>query len=252
VRKLTLILAVLLVTSLVAHAQEVPTQEQKEDQVKEWVKLAKKWRHWAENWFNKATPPYFGRVRKRPIEPQPPLWLPFYCSATTLRADEKQIFNQACQLLTEIELLANGSPLNQQTIIQQRKDERRHTKFFERIIFDGAHMVSSKNSHKQPIGYVGMHVSLFHIGRVHLFGPPGVLVLKNPNGQIKYAFSYGASIALKHFPFSQTKTAVIYANLMKVWLHNPESTEAMRSGLDMVGISISFKNLNPPSLKSKP
>lgn len=124
---------------------------------------------------------------------------------------------------------------------QKRRDEAaekekpKHTSFWKRVHVDGLSLPTA--SGVAAYGLVGTHVAVANIGRVYLFGPPGVMLLLEQAGDTRRltpAISWGFDIYLSDFRFPGTdRTAQLYVNLTKCWM--------ARYQVDMFGLSVSWK-----------
>jgi hypothetical protein len=92
-------------------------------------------------------------------------------------------------------------------------------------------------------GIVGSHVSLVDVGRLQVFGPPGVMVLSVPdvNGsrRITVGYTWGLSVRLGDVRiFGPTKDKTLFLNVSKVWLTGNVTSEETTGGYQMMGLSI--------------
>jgi hypothetical protein len=89
-------------------------------------------------------------------------------------------------------------------------------------------------------GLVGTHVTIADIGRVNLFGPPGVMLLIEDHGggrTIRPAITWGISVYLVDFhPPGTTNTARLFLNLAKAQTFGDQ-----RTGMDLAGLSITWR-----------
>ncbi len=127
-------------------------------------------------------------------------------------------------------------------IEEERAEKEKPTKnhFWEHIHLDGLWVPTQIGNH--TFGFVGTHITIMDIGRVEIFGPPGVIVLgiqrEKGGWEIRPAFTWGASVRLFDFRFPGTeKNAVLFANLTKCWVFG-----GVRNGFDLGGLSVSWRN----------
>ena len=89
-------------------------------------------------------------------------------------------------------------------------------------------------------GLVGVHLVIANIGRVHFFGPPGVmLVTQNTSTgkMVRVASTWGTSIYLIDFRLPGSgQTGRLFLNLGKAWTSGDH-----RSGINMIGLSATWK-----------
>ena len=87
-------------------------------------------------------------------------------------------------------------------------------------------------------GLVGFHLAVARIGRVHLFGPPGLMVLlhdTNEGRRVRPAFTWGLGYSLTemHVPFKQEP--------MQLFLNVAEARVTGGGNLTMVGLSVTWR-----------
>ena len=84
--------------------------------------------------------------------------------------------------------------------------------------FDGAWT----NSEKGPrvYGLFGTHLTLAHAGRVYLWGPPGMLVLRRPEGQVEVKMTWGVDIFVADVPLpggARQPIATVFQHRQGLW-----------------------------------
>jgi hypothetical protein len=105
-------------------------------------------------------------------------------------------------------------------------------------------MWSTTSTHGRIYGLVGTHLSLVDIGRVQLFGPPGVMLLTVPDGyggrRVTLGYTWGLSVRLGDMRMgASTKNVTLFLNVSKVFMSGSAETQANGSrGIDIVGFSI--------------
>ena len=118
------------------------------------------------------------------------------------------------------------------------KEDSSHTSFLRWLHTDGLWIQPSSNATMH--GLVGAHLAVANVGRIHLYGPPGVmLVLENTSrGRVLRArYTWGVSIHLTEFRMpGTTRNAQLFVSIAKVW-----SGVDYRAGADMMGLSITWK-----------
>jgi len=89
-------------------------------------------------------------------------------------------------------------------------------------------------------GLVGVHLVVANIGRVHFFGPPGVmLVTQNTSTgkMVRVASTWGTSIYLLDFRLPGSRQAgQLFVNLGKAWTSGDQ-----RTGINMIGLSATWR-----------
>jgi hypothetical protein len=81
------------------------------------------------------------------------------------------------------------------------------------------------------------------IGRIQVFGPPGVMLLTVPDGhggrQVTFGYTWGLSVRLADLRVAApTKNVTLFLNVSKVFLGSVESGASSSRGFDIVGFSI--------------
>ena len=127
---------------------------------------------------------------------------------------------------------------------QERREKERlarenpqRSSFLRWLHTDGLWMQSSTGS--SVYGVIGVHLAVANIGRIHLYGPPGLMLVSHdtPQGRIwRGAFTWGVSFRLGGVkPPGINRRAQLYLNVAKVWTGGD-----YRNGADMVGLSATW------------
>jgi hypothetical protein len=259
-RVVALACSVLLGITFVVAAQEVSGQSApqtfpdrareisialSEDQISEltaWLTAMEKWQRYQARWNNRPARDGLGRIAPRRQVPDHPEWLPAHCKAAAeahlrLATDEET----ACRLLEDpLAPIASVPTAAQRARLEAEKGPK-HTSFLTRIHIDGLWTTASSNN--RFYGIVGSHVTLVDVGRLQVFGPPGVLLLSVPdvNGdrRMTLGYTWGLSVRLTDVRlFSGTKDMTLFLNLSKVWTASGGNRNGTGSGYDMMGLSI--------------
>lgn len=89
-------------------------------------------------------------------------------------------------------------------------------------------------------GLIGVHLAVARVGRLHVYGPPGVMLLRQKIGSgwmLRPGLTWGFSVYLTDFRVpGTTHNAQLFANLTKVWTHGD-----YRTGMSMAGLSVTWK-----------
>jgi hypothetical protein len=120
----------------------------------------------------------------------------------------------------------------------EERERPTHTSFLRKFHLDGLWVPTSIGSGQY--GLIGTHLDVAALGRVHLFGPPGMmLVLQHEEGKwsVHPALTYGVSIYMTDVRLpGATRSAQLYFNLAKSW-----SAGNFQIGRDLAGLSLSWK-----------
>ena len=89
-------------------------------------------------------------------------------------------------------------------------------------------------------GLIGSHLSLVDIGRVQVFGPPGVMLLSVPDGRgsrrLELGYTWGVSVRLADMRLFGGREMTLFVNFTKVWVETGSATG--RQAYDIVGFSV--------------
>ena len=132
---------------------------------------------------------------------------------------------------------------------RERLEREKPTKssFLDRLHLDVFGAPPEIGGESPLIGLVGAHITIAEIGRIHLYGPPGVMVALRSADEYAdrwrpvTALTWGISIRVTEFRVrgSDRKTA-LFLNLTKLWTWGDFS-----SGTDFAGISFAWKRNAP-------
>lgn len=124
--------------------------------------------------------------------------------------------------------------------IQREREEREQperTSFLKWIHVDGLWMAN--NIGLRSYGVIGTHVAVMEVGRLHLYGPPGVMLVMENDGEAWRArpgLTWGFSLRLADMRLpGSTKNVRLFLNVAKVW-----TTGNVRTGRDMMGLSFTW------------
>ena len=149
-------------------------------------------------------------------------------------SEEKRRRTEECQTEAEKREDAYRKRLAEQ--IDKERDKR--TSFLKWLHIDGMWVPTELGA--STYGLIGTHIVVAEIGRIALFGPPGVMVLATREGdswRMRPAFTWGVSVHLSDFRWpGSNEEARLFLNVGKVW-----TTGDYRTGMDMAGLSVTWK-----------
>jgi hypothetical protein len=217
-----------------------PTLEQ-EAQLTAWLTEIKKWQQYDEKWRNRPVHNGWAQIVDRKPSPAAPEWLTAHCdlirAARLGGVDERT--DVGCRVLDDprASFAAVPVPLG----VPADAEKTPHTSFLTRLHFDG--MWSTTSTHGRIYGLVGTHMSLVDIGRVQVWGPPGVMLLTVPDGyggrRATLGYTWGLSVRLTDMRMgAPTKNVTLFLNVSKVFIGMPENSTTTSRGFDIVGFSI--------------
>jgi hypothetical protein len=232
-----------------AQVNEVPRQRADEgaadvllspEQVEEltgWVSAMEKWQRADAKRSGTFTRDWLGRPQPPRAAPEAPRWLAASCD--TLRTDpaDTDLLTAACGLLEN-----PRAPMRQLRLTSSRGQEEVATRssFLTRLHLDG--MWTTAGSNNRSYGLVGAHLSLVDVGRVQVFGPPGVLLVSIPDGtgsrRVTLGYTWGISIRLMDVRLFGGKDMTLFVNVTKVWVESGVEDRGMSRGHDIVGLSL--------------
>jgi len=224
----------------VGTAFEIPAlTPAQDDQLAVWLTAMEKWQKYDEKWRNRPVHDGWARIVARKAPPETPAWLPAYCGvlaeAHLTGIDGRT--EQACKLTEDPRATLNPSLLAAQAGGEQSK----HSSFLTRIHLDGLWTTTQNGS--RFYGIIGSHMSLVDVGRLQVFGPPGVMLLTVPNGhggrRGTFGYTWGISLRLADVRVAApTKNLTLFLNVTKVFVASGASGAQGTKGYDIVGFSL--------------
>jgi hypothetical protein len=208
-----------------------------ERELSSWLAAVEKWQAYDAKWLNRPVHNGWAHIVPREVPPPAPAWLPGRCAMLrdALVLDIEPRTAAGCRLLDDPTVAAAA-----QVIRPAADPQPKHSTFLTRMHLDG--LAATSQTQGRVYGIVGFHMSLVDIGRVQLFGPPGVLLLTVP-GELggrtaTVGYTWGLSIRLSDIRLnSRTKNMTLFLNISKVW-SGTESAGGNTGGYDIVGLSI--------------
>jgi len=204
-----------------------------------WLSAMEKWQKYDERWRNRPVHDGWGRVVARKAPPDAPAWLPVHCAALVeahLVGIDGEV-EQACRLVEDPRTKLNSSLLAAQAAGEKSK----HSAFLSRIHLDGLWTTTQNGS--RFYGIIGSHLSLVDVGRLQVFGPPGVMLLTVPDGhggrRGTFGYTWGISLRLADVRVgAPTKNLTLFLNVTKVFVASGASGVQATKGYDIVGFSL--------------
>jgi hypothetical protein len=202
-----------------------------------WLSGMEKWQKYDEKWRNRPVHDYWERIVDRKPPPAPPEWLPGHCQA--IAAAEMTGFDArvdyACRLVED----ARARP--DRSTSSAPPDLPRHSAFLTRIHIDGLWTTTQDGA--RFYGIVGTHISLVDVGRVQVFGPPGILLLTVPDGyggrRVSLGYTWGASLRLAEVRVgAPTKNFSLFLNVTKLFVSGAAVGPYGGQGYNIVGLSL--------------
>ena len=204
-----------------------------------WLSAIEKWQKYDEKWRNRPVHDGWARIVARKPPPPAPEWLAAHCAsiaaARLIGFDARTA--QACRLLED----PRTPPDPSIAAALAASEKPNHSSFLTRVHIDGLWTTTSSGG--RLYGVIGSHVSLVDVGRLQVFGPPGVMLLTVPdeNGDrsVTLGFTWGISLRLVDVRVgAPTKNLTLFLNVSKVFLATGENGSHNTRGFDIVGFSL--------------
>jgi hypothetical protein len=224
-----------------ADPSSVTLSQEQDRELDAWLSAMTKWRRYDAKWSNRPARDGMGRIVEHRASPDAPEWLQEHCAAAAAAhiLDLQPRTMTACRLLVDPRAALHAVPPAQAAQIAAEKPPK-HSSFLTRVHLDGLWSTASNTG--RLYGLVGSHVSLVDVGRLQVFGPPGVLLVSVPdsNGsrRIVLGYTWGLSVRLADVRlFGPTKDMTLFMNLSKLWLAGSQDEQGTR-GYEIMGFSI--------------
>lgn len=209
-----------------------------ERELTKWLTEMEKWQQYDEKWRNRPVRDGWARIVERKAPPTPPLWLDARCSSLAAAhvLDLEPSTARGCRLFEDPRVASAARVA--------RPDAEKpppHSSFLTRIHLDA--LATTSQTGDRMYGIIGTHVSLVDVGRLQLFGPPGVMMVTVPdeNGgrRVTFGYTWGLSVRLVDIRLNApTKNMTLFVNVSKVWLGTGGNSARNSRGYDIVGFSI--------------
>lgn len=203
-----------------------------------WLGAMKKWQEYDRKWRNKPVHNGWGGIAERKAPPPAPAWLEPRCTElrTAHLLDLDARLAHACTLVDD----PRATPAVA-IVMPDVEKKPKHTMFWSRVHLDA--LSTTSPTAPRVYGIIGSHVSLVDVGRLQLFGPPGVMLLTIPDGQggrrVTFGYTWGVSVRLADLGVSSaTKNMTLFLNVSKVWLGSGEIAGQHARSYDIVGLSL--------------
>ena len=227
-------------THITTPVEIVALTTDQEAQLTAWFAATAKWQEYDEKWRNRPVRDGWGRVVERMPPPDPPAWLTSHCQS--IAADRltgfDAITDQACRLLDDARASVGPSP---GASPRNAEAPPKHSSFLTRVHLDG--LWTSTATGSRSYGIIGSHVSLVDVGRLQVFGPPGVMLLTVPDEtggrRVTLGYTWGLSLRLADVRLgAPTKNMTLFLNVTKVFLASGAAAGSGTKGFDIVGFSL--------------
>jgi hypothetical protein len=220
-----------------------PLSPDQERELDTWLSDMEKWHRYKAKYDNRLGRDAFGRIVPRRARPAEPPWLEVHCAAmhAAAPADRRERTARACALLLDPLPAADVERLQRQAAREDAETPEKHSSFLTRLHLDGAWVTTS--SGPRTYGIVGFHVTLVDVGRVQIFGPPGVMLLSAPesggNRRVTLGYTWGLSIRLADVRLAApTRNMSLFLTMSKVWVNGGAQDQMAARSAQIVGLSL--------------
>jgi hypothetical protein len=231
-------------TEGILHSSDIVPVTLSSDQdrdLQKWLKAMEAWQKYDAKWANRPVHNGWGGIAARKSPPEPPEWLDGFCAAAAAAGivDFDDRAATACRLLRDPRAPMKAVPTPAQASRLNAEAPPKHSSFLSRVHLDG--LWTTAQTTGRVYGLVGSHLSLVDVGRVQVFGPPGVMLLSVPDGtgsrRVMLAYTWGISVRLVDTRLFGEKDMTLFLNVSKVWV-NAGGPETNVRGFDAIGFSL--------------
>jgi hypothetical protein len=217
----------------------VPLSPDQNRELATWLSAMEEWKRYDAKWHNRPARDAWGRVAARKRPPDAPGWLEVHCASAAAAGvlEFEPRASNACRLLADPWTATASVP----AAVQAAETPAKHSSFLTRVHLDFLSTTTSTGG--RLYGLIGSHVSLVDVGRLQIFGPPGVMLLSVPSERggrrITLGYTWGVSLRLMDMRLgAPTKNVTLFVNVSKVWVGGGIEPSGKASGVDIVGLSI--------------
>ena len=212
-----------------------------------WQTQEAQWRENRRKFANHAS--LNGKPVRRVTRPDPPVWVVRYCADPLLNnASASAVCSAYDDYLRYDWTLHVEGPRRTVTTTRRvfQSSPAEGGGFLDYLLKNVHYDGPWTNSENGPRIYgLGTHMTLAHAGRVHLWGPPGLLVLRQPDGRIEVKMTWGVDIFVADvpMPWATEYRLPLYFSIAKVFGNAEQASThgAVNSGLNMIGVSMTLR-----------
>jgi hypothetical protein len=235
-------------TSLRVCGETIPvTDASCRKEFDEWQAREKDWRKNRQQYANYVM--YLGRMVYE-SRPEAPSWVAAYCAPGS-EGESANRWTTVCVAYEDYvrydwtrNIEGPPVPVTFSTRVQssQRGDNRGFVQYLlKNIHYDGPWTNSATGA--RIYGVFGTHMTLPHVGRLSIWGPPGVLVVRGPSGSMDVKMSWGIDVFVAEIPIGEQYRLPLYVSIAKVFGTNSgqSTANAVNTGMNMIGLSFTIK-----------
>lgn len=170
-------------------------------------------------------------AQKKPKPPQTEKERRAYCASLS---ESKRRQTEICKTDEERKVDEQQKRLDEQA----EKEKPTHSSFLRKFHLDGLWIPTSMGTGQY--GLIGTHLDVASVGRLHFFGPPGMMMVvehAEDGWRIKPSLTWGVSVFMADVRLPGARhRAQLFFNLTKSW-----SAGTFDAGRDMAGLSLAWK-----------
>ena len=219
-----------------------PLTPDQDRELDDWLSAMEKWRRDDAKWHNRTRRDGWGRIVSRKLPPDAPSWLPARCDSIAAPdlTDLPERLAKACRLVADPSAdIGSVQPRATAARVAAEKPAK-HSSFLTRLHLDG--LWTTASTQERAYGLVGSHLSLVDVGRLQIFGPPGVILLSVPDGygsrRMTLGYTWGISVRLSEMRLFGQRDMTLFLNISKVWVNGNSGDRTNARGFDAMGFSL--------------
>lgn len=219
-----------------------PLSPDQDRELDAWLSEMEKWQSFLAKNNNRPARDPLGRIVARPRRPAAPAWLHAHCAALEGAGivDLQERTARACRLAADAPAPADPGRVQTQAARVDAEKPDKYSSFLRRIHLDGLGITPSSGA--RAYGIVGSHLTLVDVGRVQVFGPPGVLLLSVPdvggNRRITLGYTWGVSVRLTDVRLAAADMT-LFLTVSKVWVSGSGDHRVDEAGgFQIAGLSL--------------
>ena len=216
----------------------------------DWQAREQRWREHRQIWANYA---WYNGFRVTPAKrAAPPGWIAPYCQPQS-GISVKVSADPVClayddylryDWLQHIEGPQAATNYFQRVSVGGSGDSRGFLDYLlKHVHYDGGW--TNSQAGPRVYGVFGTHLTMATVGRFYVWGPPGVLLVKRPEGPMEVRMTWGIDFLIADIPmpFGQGRKVPLYLSVVKAFDKNEQQAleKRINAGMDMIGFSVSIK-----------
>jgi hypothetical protein len=217
-----------------------PLTDNRNRELDRWLSEMEKWKQFEAKHRNQPARDSIGRIVARPSRPEPPAWLNEYCASARAAGvvDLQERTARACRLAAD-PWAADPAWLQTQAARDAAEQPEKYSSFLTRFHLDSLGVTMSSGA--RAYGLIGTHMTLVDVGRVQIFGPPGVMLMSLPDAggerRLTLGYTWGLSVRLADVRLLSSRKLTLFVTVSKVWVSSGNQ-QLDAGGLQIVSLSL--------------